>query len=417
MRQLLLSCFIIPTFLQAQVTLEDSLILVQEQLRLLNLRHARADSILKELKLRKIRKDIHALGLPFGAPHEELIEHAAMVISYNEEHEQANWVMHVILTDIIFRQNPRVPDFRIDPGVGSGSAADKDYFLKTHQKDSAVILQPFGYDRAQLAPAADFRWSEKALSESYYYSNVSPQLPEFHAGPWADLESNIRGYVYTHRKNIFVVTGPLLHDKLPKVNNSETAVSVPEYFYKVVLDHTGPDKQGIGFVLPHQETHLPLEAFACSIDSVESLTGYDFFPGLSTDEEVVESTFEVMNWIGKKDKGDVEPIGRLRLPRGALNTIEANGFKGSNRKVQVCGTVVSGVESQEGHIFLNLDKRYPEQLFTILILQENRVNFASIPHEDYLNLELCVSGRILDFEGKATMIIKHEKQLRLLNNY
>jgi endonuclease G len=49
-----------------------------------------------------------------------------------------------------------------------------------------------GWDRGYLAPSADFRWSEKALSESYFYSNMSPQLDDFNREGWAELEGLLR---------------------------------------------------------------------------------------------------------------------------------------------------------------------------------------------------------------------------------
>jgi endonuclease G len=56
---------------------------------------------------------------------------------------------------------------------------------------------------ATLAPSADFRWSEVAVSESFYYSNMSPQKPEFNRQSWSNLEGWVRRYVGDFREPVF----------------------------------------------------------------------------------------------------------------------------------------------------------------------------------------------------------------------
>ncbi len=68
-----------------------------------------------------------------------------------------------------------------------------------------------------MAPSADFRWSKTALSESYLYSNISPQLADLNRKGWADLEDMIRTYVYENNQDLFVVTGPVLKKGLTKI--------------------------------------------------------------------------------------------------------------------------------------------------------------------------------------------------------
>ncbi|HMJ47243.1 MAG TPA: DNA/RNA non-specific endonuclease, partial [Ferruginibacter sp.] len=141
---------------------------------------------LENLKLERIRGKLKEIGLPTAMPGEQVIEHSAYILSYSEEHEQARWVTHMIIPDIIHGVVFRTNDFRPDPLVKTGSAVEEDYFLKKLKPDSTYLYDGFGYDRGHLAPSADFRWSAKALSESYYYSNMSPQLADFNRGSWGD---------------------------------------------------------------------------------------------------------------------------------------------------------------------------------------------------------------------------------------
>ena len=63
-------------------------------------------------------------------------------------------------------------------------------------------------------------------------------------------------------------------------------VSVPNYFYKVVLDYNDLEKKGIGFILPNENSSKDLSHFAVSIDSVERATGIDFYSSLPDEEEI-----------------------------------------------------------------------------------------------------------------------------------
>ena len=158
---------------------------------------------LEVLKLKKIRETIRKVGMPAKLPDEEIVHHAALSLSYNEQHEQANWVVHVIPKDILFGNVSRTNNFRLDPQVSTITADSVDYWYS-------------GYDRGHLAPSADFRWSRKALSQSYYYSNMSPQRPELNRESWARLENLVREFAIDAGE-VIVVTGPVLTDDLPKI--------------------------------------------------------------------------------------------------------------------------------------------------------------------------------------------------------
>ena len=55
---------------------------------------------LEELKLNKIQDDLSAVGNPICSEEIEIIYHKAMILGYNENHEQAQWVSHIVLPDV-----------------------------------------------------------------------------------------------------------------------------------------------------------------------------------------------------------------------------------------------------------------------------------------------------------------------------
>lgn len=81
----------------------------------------------------------------------------------------------------------------------------------------------------------------------------------------------------------------------------------------------------------------------------------------------------------------------------------------------VCGEVVSAsfAESSQGHpTFLNLDKPYPKQIFTVVIWDENRSKFGK-PEEDYKAKQICVSGKITAYAGLPEIVVSDPKQIKL----
>lgn len=392
-------------------TSEEKINALTEELGKLDQQKEQLYKALETYKLAKLREDLYQYGLPKTNDNEEVIHHAAMSLVYSEQHEQAKWVAHVILPDIINGKEGRSNDFREDSLIKTGSATEKDYFLKSKKEDGNYEYDGFGYDRGHLAPSADFKWSRKALSESYLYSNMSPQLADFNRGKWGDLEDIFRGYIVMNQNTqLFVVSGPLLNDSLPVIERGVNKVSIPKYYFKVVIDLT--NQKAIGFIMPNKKIEYPLSSFAISINEVEEATGIDFFYLLDDElEEKLESQSSYKDWVPEKQKNDVEPLYQPDLPKGVYNTIQAKRLMGNNNKVTIAGTVVSAKETRNGHIFLNLDLNYPNHIFTVAIWKQNLVNFSYDPLKALIHQQVYVKGKITDFDGMPTMVLENEKAI------
>ncbi len=371
---------------------------------------------LEEAKLSWIRKEIKRIGVPKSDKSEIIISHSALSLSYNEEHEQANWVMHIIMPDIIEGNVSRSNDFRIDTLISTGSAEEKDYFTKTKQENGKYKYDGFGFDRGHLAPSADFRWSAKALSESYFYSNMSPQIGDFNRRKWAELENWLRDYVSNSKEPLYVITAPVLNDDLKKSPRSKNGLSVPEYFVKSAIDVKA--KKGIAFIMPHQAIRVPIESFAVTIDSAESILGYDLFPNIDDElENEIESEFDYHHWMPIGEKGDVRAIANSRLPKNAVNSYDGAFLKDDGKKHTVCGKVVSTKKHNKGHVFMNLDKQFPNQIFSVTIFDSNIKNFTYEPEIYLKNQEVCFTGKITDYKGTASMTIENGKDVKLLSDF
>ena len=81
---------------------------------------------IEKLKLKKVSNQIQKIAIPKTNSNEQVIHHSAMSLSYNEKHEQANWVAHMIIKDIKDGNVTRTNDFRVDPYVKTGTAIKDD---------------------------------------------------------------------------------------------------------------------------------------------------------------------------------------------------------------------------------------------------------------------------------------------------
>lgn len=208
----------------------------------------------------------------------EIVKHTYYTLSYSEENEQAYWVYYELTSTFINGPQSRTDDFRADPLVSTGSASLDDY------KGS-------GYDRGHLCPAADMALNKTSMSETFYLSNMSPQVAGFNRGIWSKMEDQVRKWAFKYSK-LYVVTGPIFRDNLGIIGVDK--VTVPGYYYKVLFD--GKNKM-IGFILPNASSSKSLDQFEVTVDEIEKETGVDFFPELNDQlEKQLEGNIDASNW-------------------------------------------------------------------------------------------------------------------------
>jgi endonuclease G len=221
-------------------------------------------------------------AMPAILPTETVTQHSAYSLVYNHKHMQAKWVAYNLTYGNTVGGAERSSKFSIDPSITPRTAVTSDY-TKT------------GYDRGHLAPAGDMKFSAQAMSESFYMSNVSPQLPGFNRGIWKKLEEQFRSWAPSSHP-VFVVTGPVLTDPISSHIGQTCRISVPQRFYKVMLDTASP-MRAIAFVMSNNSSTQPLSSFAMSIDEAERITGIDFFPKLNDIQEAkIEKTLILNQW-------------------------------------------------------------------------------------------------------------------------
>jgi endonuclease G len=216
----------------------------------------------------------------FPGPVNDLRPAASLTSSYDRRTRNPSWVAEHITPESLANSNADrkhsvfVEDITIPEMF---RAKLKDYFRS-------------GYDRGHQVPAADAKWSQEAMDDTFALSNMCPQVGNgFNRDYWAHFEDFCRRLTQSY-PSVRVVTGPLY---LPKreadgkwrvsyeVIGSPPNVAVPTHFYKVIFAEDGKigGKVALGaFVLPNAEipSHKPLTDFEVPLEAVERASGLEF---------------------------------------------------------------------------------------------------------------------------------------------
>jgi endonuclease G len=222
-------------------------------------------------------------GYPDAATTDTIRSYSGFDLGYNETFEQAAWVAYVLSRkELESGTVDRTDDFRSDTTISSGSALLSDY-------------RGSGFDRGHLAPAGDMKWSQAAMSESFLMSNMSPQTPSFNRGIWKKLEDQVRDWAM-EKDSLYVLTGPVLNN----ISNyiGESKVGIPNHYFKVLVDLSPPDHSFVAFLIPNTRSSEDLARFAITVDSLEKVTGYDFFAS-APDQDMIdwlEGHLEISDW-------------------------------------------------------------------------------------------------------------------------
>jgi len=211
----------------------------------------------------------------------QVIEHVGYTVSFNPTWRTPNWVAYELTRAETEGLEERSGHFDPDPAVKGVCPNTRDYSNS-------------GFDRGHMAPAADMKWSEQAMRESFYLTNICPQNHNLNAGDWRILEEKVRDWAVEYGR-IYVVCGPLTGAKPQVIGDND--VAVPDAFYKVLLCEINGNWQAIGFYFLNQAGHKPLSTYCKSVDEIEQLTGLDFFSKLEDKvENKVEAHYDINTW-------------------------------------------------------------------------------------------------------------------------
>lgn len=214
-------------------------------------------------------------------------------MEYDKSKKHARWV--AFRFDILTMQNKvdRIDPFGPDPSLSEEyQRVRSDFGAK-------------GYERGHICASEDRVYSREANDQTFYYTNMSPQVHGFNSGLWLDLEGVVRkwGRSCTASDTMYVVKGGTIdkEEQIIKYINNDRSKPVPKYYYMAVLFKKAESFKAIAFWLEHTDKpkSTKLVDYALSIDELEEKTGIDFFPALNDKlENVIEATYSTKAWPG-----------------------------------------------------------------------------------------------------------------------
>ncbi len=201
-------------------------------------------------------------------------------IHYRYDTRTAEYVVEHVTQEGTTGTFKRKDDFRPDPAIPTQHTATlKDY-------------AGHPYDRGHLAPAGNNTQSEQVMSESFFLSNMVPQVPNHNRGIWKQLETFVREWVVDNGMDLYVISGTVYNKEFKTIG--EGRVGVPDQLWKVIIDRK--EGKAIAFIFPN--TALPVEdlpKYATTVSAVEKLTGINFMPKLPKEKAKIEKTAPDLN--------------------------------------------------------------------------------------------------------------------------
>lgn len=190
----------------------------------------------------------------------------------------AVWVAYPLNKGLISSGSGRTNDWSLDPKVPVAYQAN----VSSHSFS--------GYQRGHQLPSAD-RYANGANEQTFYGTNVTPQLQALNENAWKTLE----GYVREWSKKLdtlYVVTGADISRSTSTVyDNDGKRIAVPNGYFKALLGYKKNAQElgsgqvsgyiGIGFYFEHKGySESQIMSQSMTLDALESKLGYDFFVNL-----------------------------------------------------------------------------------------------------------------------------------------
>lgn len=225
------------------------------------------------------------LEIPASTGSGRIVRHGAYVSSYNTSTLIPDWVAYELTAEEAGGRRDREGiEFRMDPDLkGCTQAMREDY-------------SGSGWTKGHLMPAADAATSSSTMAETFYFTNICPQDETLNAGDWQFLEKKVRSWARRYG-SVFVATGPIVgENRYGTIGDRD--VTVPDAFYKALLVRRKDGSySSIAFVMGNDSERYFLKDCNITVDELERLTGFDFFPGLDDRiEEKVESIVKLSDW-------------------------------------------------------------------------------------------------------------------------
>lgn len=200
-------------------------------------------------------------GWPQPLTNVTLLCRSAFVIGYNYQARVPVWAAWQLTREQVLSCAPRPTQFQPDPA------------LPRHMRSDPADYRRSGFDQGHIVPNGDLTWHRQGQQDSFFMSNIAPQLPALNRGLWRELEGVVRAWAF-ERGDLIIQAGSVLTMPPPRTIGANQ-VHVPVAFYKLIT-HV---QSGVtlAFLLEHtdnQPTHV--RHVQTSVMEVSRRTGIQF---------------------------------------------------------------------------------------------------------------------------------------------
>lgn len=198
---------------------------------------------------------------------------------------------------------------RYDPNKNPGNHPNERQYpydpqLPAQYRWSDDLFVHSGYDHGHICPSADRQYSKEANYQTFYMTNMQPQLKEFNQTDylWEYMEQQVRKWTpNTIGDTLFVCKGGTIDTENQILTRIQGKMIVPKYFYMALLSKKKGQYSALAFWAEHKKTEKSkthyLRNYVITIDELEARTGIDFFCNLPDGiEHKVESKVAYNYW-------------------------------------------------------------------------------------------------------------------------
>ena len=147
------------------------------------------------------------------------------------------------------------------------------------------------YERGHICASEDRVYSKDANEQTFYMTNMQPQVGNLNEKIWRIMEETVRGWALK-TDTLYVCKGGTIDSDDKIVDQTKSGFIVPRYFFMAVLaknsDPTNGGYKAMGFWIEHldvDQRSKGVTSFVVNIDDLEQKTGIDFFCNLPDDVE------------------------------------------------------------------------------------------------------------------------------------
>ena len=210
---------------------------------------------------------------------------------------RANNIVNFSLEYDVDKRHPRFVCFTFDDITSETSVKRTDAWkwdpMIPQKYSTESMFKNSGYDRGHLVASHDRVYSREANEQTFYYSNMSPQLPSFNQKYWSKLEQQVQSWGRNKkvRDVLYVAKGGTIRDDQVENTKVKGRIVVPKYYWMAMVVKKGATYHGIAFWLEHKEWDMktPMMTVAISIDELEKKLGFDLFHNFPDE---IENKFE-----------------------------------------------------------------------------------------------------------------------------